>query len=83
MSSGIGLDKNSIIKVKKDHYNLDLQEEREVSTALEDWGRVCGAMELLNFGEEEQDAFWIILAVITNLGYVTHCLGKFIHLVLQ
>lgn len=51
-----------------------LKEDIEVSTALEDWGRVCGAMELLDFGELEQDAFWIILAVITNLGYVTQSL---------
>ena len=46
-----------------------------MSTALEDWGRVCGAMELLQFGEEEQDAFWIILAVITNLGFVAQTIG--------
>jgi hypothetical protein len=53
-----------------------IKEDIEISTALEDWGRVCSAMELLEFGEEEQDAFWIILAVITNLGYITQCLGR-------
>lgn len=47
----------------------------EIMTALEDWGRVCGAMELLEFTPEEQDSFWIILAAITNLGYIGYCLG--------
>lgn len=51
-----------------------LQDEVEIMTALEDWGRVCSAMDLLQFTQEEQDSFWIILAAITNLGYLARCL---------
>ena len=49
----------------------------EIVTALEDWGRVGEAMEQLKFTSEEQDSFWIVLAAITNLGYVAKCLGEF------
>jgi len=50
----------------------------EILTALEDWGRVGEAMDQLKFSSEEQDSFWIILAAITNLGYVAKCLGEFL-----
>ena len=46
-------------------------------TALEDWGRVCSAMEVLGLSPEEEDSFWLLLAAITNLGYVATQLGRF------
>jgi len=47
-----------------------LQDEHEIMTALEDWGRVCVAMEVLGIEQEEEESFWLILAAITNLGVI-------------
>jgi myosin-18 len=47
-----------------------LQDETEIMTALEDWGRVCMAMEVLGMEQEEEETFWLILAAITNLGVI-------------
>jgi len=47
-----------------------LQDENEILTALEDWSRVCVAMEVLGVEQEEEESFWLILAVITNLGVI-------------
>jgi len=47
-----------------------LQDEMEIATALEDWSRVCVAMEVLGVEQEEEEAFWLILAAITNLGVI-------------
>merc|ERR1719369_2456928 len=47
-----------------------LQDENEIMTALEDWGRVCMAMEVLGIEQEEEESFWLILAAITNLGVI-------------
>ena len=47
-----------------------LQVEGELETALDDWTKVCVAMEVLGFHQEEEEAFWLILAAITNLGVV-------------
>jgi len=47
-----------------------LQDENEIMTALEDWGRVCVAMEVLGIEQEEEESFWLILAAITNLGVI-------------
>ena len=47
-----------------------LQVEAELETALDDWTKVCVAMEVLGFHQEEEEAFWLILAAITDLGVV-------------
>ena len=47
-----------------------LQVEGELETALDDWTKVCVAMEVLGFHQEEEEAFWLILAAITDLGVV-------------
>eukprot|EP00092_Neocalanus_flemingeri_P063998 GFUD01077554.1.p1 GENE.GFUD01077554.1~~GFUD01077554.1.p1 ORF type:complete len:1054 (-),score=370.42 GFUD01077554.1:113-3274(-) len=47
-----------------------LQDEVEIVTALEDWSRVCVALEVLGVEQEEEEAFWLILAAITNLGVI-------------
>ncbi|XP_023320885.1 unconventional myosin-XVIIIa [Eurytemora carolleeae] len=60
--------------LNKNAFFTPLQDEMEILTALEDWGRVGEAMDQLKFSSEEQDSFWIILAAITNLGYVAKCL---------
>ena len=44
-------------------------------TALEDWGRVCVAMEVLGIEQEEEESFWLILAAITNLGVIAKQMG--------
>ena len=53
-----------------------LQEEVEMMTALEDWSRVCVAMEVLGVVEEEEEVFWLVLAAITNLGVLAKQIGK-------
>ena len=45
-----------------------LQDERELLTALQDWSRVCVAMEVLGIDQDEEETFWLILAAITDLG---------------
>jgi hypothetical protein len=52
-----------------------VQDEVEIVTALEDWGRVCSAMEVVGLSPEEEDSFWLLLAAITNLGYLATQLG--------
>ena len=47
-----------------------LQAERELQTALEDWTKVCVAMEVLGFHQEEEETFWLSLAAITDLGVI-------------
>jgi len=47
-----------------------LQDENEIMTALDDWGRVCVAMEVLGIEQEEEESFWLILSAITNLGVI-------------
>jgi len=47
-----------------------LQDETEIFTALEDWSRVCVALEVLGVDQEEEEVFWLILAAITNLGVI-------------
>ncbi len=47
--------------------------------ALEDWGRVCGAMDVLGISPQEEDSFWLLLAAITNLGFLATHLGQNIH----
>jgi len=47
-----------------------LQDDNEIMTALDDWGRVCVAMEVLGIDQEEEESFWLILAAITNLGVI-------------
>jgi len=47
-----------------------LQDENEIMTALDDWGRVCVAMEVLGIDQEEEESFWLILSAITNLGVI-------------
>jgi hypothetical protein len=44
--------------------------------ALEDWGRVCGAMDVLGISPQEEDSFWLLLAAITNLGFLATHLGQ-------
>ena len=45
-------------------------------TALEDWSRVCVAMEVLGVDEEEEEVFWLVLAAITNLGVMAKQIGS-------
>jgi len=45
-----------------------LQDEMEQLTALEDWSRVCVAMEVLGIDQDEEEAFWLVVAAITDLG---------------
>ena len=47
-----------------------LQDERELATALQDWSRVCVAMEVLGVDQDEEETFWLILAAITDLGVI-------------
>jgi len=61
--------------------NSGLQDEVEIITALEDWGRVCSAMEVLDLAPEEEDSFWLLLAAITNLGFLATRLGQKILLI--
>ncbi len=49
--------------------------------ALEDWGRVCGAMDLLGISPQEEDSFWLLLAAITNLGFLATHLGQNINII--
>ena len=44
-------------------------------TALEDWSRVCVAMEVLGVNEGEEEVFWLVLAAITNLGVMAKQIG--------
>ena len=48
-----------------------LQVEGELQTALEDWTKVCVAMEVLGFQQEEEETFWLTLAAITDLGVIS------------
>jgi myosin heavy subunit len=59
-----------------------VQDENEIVTALEDWSRVCVAMEVLGVEQEEEESFWLILAVITNLGVIAKQMGKDINYVI-
>ena len=36
--------------------------------ALEDWSRVCVAMEVLGVDRQEEEVFWLVIAAITDLG---------------
>ena len=45
-------------------------------TALEDWSRVCVALEVLGVKQEEEEAFWLILAAITDLGVIAKQMGN-------
>ncbi len=49
--------------------------------ALEDWGRVCGAMDVLGISPQEEDSFWLLLAAITNLGFLATHLGQNINII--
>ena len=44
------------------------QDEVEVLAALEDWSRVCVAMEVLGVDRQEEEVFWLVIAAITDLG---------------
>ena len=47
-----------------------LQDEREQAAALQDWTRVCVAMEVLGIDQDEEESFWLIMAAITDLGVI-------------
>ena len=44
--------------------------------ALEDWSRVCVAMEVLGVDQGEEEVFWLVLAAITNLGVLSKQIGN-------
>lgn len=48
----------------------------EQLTALEDWSRVCVAMEVLGIDQDEEEAFWLVVAAITDLGVMAKQMGK-------
>jgi len=56
------------LRTERNFFFTPLQDQFELESALEDWSRVVVALEVLGVNQEEEEAFWLVLAAISNLG---------------